>query len=88
MLTLTCKRATALLSAAMEGGLPLRNRLLLCLHLRLCAACMRFKTQLLLLRRTIRLRAARLAAQPGPDALPHAARARLKRALHNEKTHD
>ncbi|MFL6208312.1 MAG: zf-HC2 domain-containing protein [Pyrinomonadaceae bacterium] len=87
MLTLTCKRAAVLLSAAMEHGLPLRARLLLRLHLLACAACMRFKLQLLILRRAIRLRACRVDTQTVADgtALSPAARARLKRALRDNE---
>src|SRR5919202_91741 len=43
MLTLTCKRAAALLSASMDRALTLRERLPLRLHLRVCAACPRFR---------------------------------------------
>src|SRR5215217_7676746 len=70
MLTLTCKRAAALLSASMERGLPLRQRLLLRLHLRSCAACMRFKVQLRLLRSALRLkdRSTDTSAALPPDA--------------------
>ena len=83
MLTLTCKRAAALLSASLERALPLRERLRLRLHLRVCAACARLKTQLLLLRRALRLRAERLAEQPAVAALTPAAHARIARALHD-----
>lgn len=87
MLTLTCKRAAVLLSAALERGLPLRQRLLLRLHLRSCAACLRFKRQLIMLRRTIRLRARRVETQTVANgtALTPAARARLKRALRDNE---
>ena len=83
MLTLTCKRAAALLSASLEGGLPLRERLLLRLHLRVCAACARYKSQLRLLRRVLRQRARRIEEQADSDvpALTADARARLKRSL-------
>ncbi len=87
MLTLTCKRAVALISAALDGKLPLRLRLLLRLHLRACAACARLKTQLMLLRQLVRQRkhslapAAELLAAP---ALSPTARARIKRAVCDE----
>ena len=83
MFTLTCKRAAALLSASMERALPLRERLLLRLHLRLCAACMRFKTQLLLLRRALRR-----ADSPTDEAvaLSPDARARITRALRDKES--
>ncbi|HLL77097.1 MAG TPA: hypothetical protein VK421_17725 [Pyrinomonadaceae bacterium] len=83
MLTLTCKRAAALLSASLEHGLPLCERLLLRLHLRFCAACARYRAQLLLLRRALRRLARRIEEQPVSDtpALTQDARARLKRNL-------
>ena len=85
MLTLTCKRAAALLSASLERALPLRERLRLRLHLRVCAACARLKTQLLLLRRVLRGRAERLADQPAATLTP-AARTRIARALRHRKS--
>ena len=83
MLTLTCKRAAALLSASLERAPALRERLLLRLHLRACAACARYKAQLELLRRALRRRARSLEEQGDPDlpALAPDARARLKQSL-------
>ena len=84
MLSLTCKRVAALLSASMESRLTLRERLLLRLHLRLCSACARYKAQLHALRRTLRQRAGRMEERPGgphASALTSDARARLKRSL-------
>ena len=83
MLTLTCKRAAALLSASLERAPSLRERLSLRLHLRLCAACARYKSQLRLLRRVLRERARRIEGQADADvpALSPDARTRLKRSL-------
>ena len=83
MLSLTCKRAAALLSASMERAPTLGERLLLRLHLRACAACARYKAQLQLLRRVLRQRARRIEERPAPGApaLTSDARARLKRGL-------
>ncbi len=82
MFSLTCKRATALISAALDGKLPLRPRLLLRLHLRACAACLRFSQQLLLLRQLVRQRKHTIATAETTNAptLSPTARARLKRA--------
>lgn len=82
MFSLTCKRATTLISAALDGKLPLHLRLLLRLHLRACAACQRFRQQLLLLSRLVRQRTP--TTLDLPDTLPLAARTRLKRALAHE----
>ena len=83
MLTLTCKRAAALLSASLERGLPLGERLLLRLHLRLCAACTRYRAHLHLLHSALRQRARRIEEQDDSDApaLSPDARSRLKRSL-------
>lgn len=83
MLSLACKRAAELVSASSERGLSLGERLRLRLHLRVCAACARYKTQLRLLRQALRRRAGRIDEQPGDGApaLPPDARARLKRSL-------
>ena len=88
MLTLTCKRAAALVSASLERGLSLRERLLLRLHLRACAACARYKAQLNLLRRTLRRRARSLEEQgdSGLPALAPDARARLKLGLRRDSS--
>ncbi|HEX8070496.1 MAG TPA: zf-HC2 domain-containing protein [Pyrinomonadaceae bacterium] len=90
MFTLTCRRAAALLSLSLERALPVRTRLLLRLHLRLCAACARFALQLRLLRAAARQRARRLDADSFTDAsarLDPAARTRLKRALDEQAQH-
>ena len=70
----------------MERRLWPHQRLLLGLHLLICAACMRFKTQLLLLRQAVRQRLRQLEGQHDSDmpALPPDARARIKRALRVE----
>lgn len=85
MLTLTCKRAAALLSVSLEGRLTLRQHLLLRLHLRCCSLCMRFKQQLSTIRQLVRRRARRIAEARTLDIsiLSDAARARIKLALRN-----
>jgi hypothetical protein len=83
MLSLTCKRAAALLSASMERAPALGERLLLRLHLRACSACARYKAQLHALRRVLRQHAGRIEERPDSDApaLTPDARSRLKRSL-------
>lgn len=81
MFSLTCKRATALISVALDGQLPLHLRLLLRLHLRACAACLRFSQQLLLLRQLVRQRTRTAPTMATTATLTPAARTRLKRAL-------
>lgn len=83
MLTLTCKRAAALVSASLERALPLGEFLLLRLHLRVCAACARYKEQLELLRGALRRHARQLEerCESRVPALAPDARARLKQSL-------
>ena len=83
MLSLTCKRAAALLSASMERAPGLCERLLLRLHLRVCSACARYKAQLQLLREALARRARRIGERPdgAAPALTADARARFKRSL-------
>lgn len=83
MLTLTCKRAAALLSASMERAPSPRERLSLRLHLRVCAACARYKSQLRLLRHALRERARWIEGQADANAptLSPDARTRLKLGL-------
>ncbi len=50
----TCKDATAHILASQDQVLPWHARLLLSLHLRICAACPRLVAQMALLRRAMR----------------------------------
>ncbi len=88
MFSLTCKRAVALISVALDGKLSLRQRLLLRLHLRICAACRRFQTQLLLLRRLVRQpEHARVTTETNvTTTLSPTARARIERSLRAGET--
>jgi hypothetical protein len=51
MIGLSCKEASRLISAGMDGELTLGQRTGLRLHLLICAACSRVKSQLAFLRR-------------------------------------
>jgi hypothetical protein len=82
--TLTCKRATQLISASLERKLPLRQRIRLWLHLFVCQACLHFQRQLMLLKRAIRLCLRQIEDKEPSAHLSAEARERIRRALDRE----
>jgi hypothetical protein len=54
---ISCAIATELISQSLDKSRSLRKQLLLQLHLVFCRVCARFKRQLVMLRRLVRLRA-------------------------------
>ena len=83
LLTLRCREATALLSAAEDGELGGVNRWALRLHLIICAPCRRFRRQLHKLARIIDAAVSRLEADgrlPGVR-LSDEARQRLRELI-------
>ncbi|MHC4414294.1 MAG: zf-HC2 domain-containing protein [Planctomycetota bacterium] len=60
LLTLKCREATALVSAAEDGSLGRVDRWALRLHLLICAPCRRYRRQLVRLRRAVRRAVQRL----------------------------
>jgi hypothetical protein len=78
----TCKEMVALMSQSMERPLTLRERVLLKLHLWVCAWCVWYLEQLRLLRSALRARVADAeAAAPRGASLSPEARERIKRSL-------
>ncbi len=51
---LPCRRASELISDALDRRLSLRERVLLRVHLLLCGACRTYRRQLALIRRSLR----------------------------------
>jgi hypothetical protein len=51
---LPCRRASELISEAMDRRLSLRERFFLRIHLLLCGACRTYRRQLALIRRSLR----------------------------------
>ncbi len=51
---LPCRRASELISDAMDRRLSVRERILLRIHLLLCGACRTYRRQLALIRRALR----------------------------------
>ena len=83
---LTCKDASRLVSEGLERPLGFRERWSLRLHLWLCDNCRRFERQLRLLRRALR-KLARGAETAQGQALPSAARERIRKALAEHDGH-
>lgn len=77
----TCKEMTALMSQSMERRLTLRERVLLKLHLWVCAWCVWYLEQLQLLRTSLRARAEAAGVEYNGAALSSDARERIKSAL-------
>ena len=81
----TCREMVALMSQSMERPLSLRERVLLKLHLWVCAWCAWYLEQLRLLRASLRARAAEGEGfESRGAALPSDARERIRSALTRE----
>jgi len=76
-----CREAVVLVSQSMERPLSLRERMMLKLHLWVCAWCTRYMEQLHTMRKIMRNQS----VDSGAPGLPEEARERLKRALTNPK---
>jgi hypothetical protein len=87
ILTLRCDRAAALASESYDRALSRSERIALTLHRLICGPCRRLRRQLATLRQAM----TRLADEVDPTtppilpALPDSARARISRALDNER---
>src|SRR4051812_20938067 len=77
----TCKEMTALMSQSMERRLTLRERVLLKLHLWVCAWCVWYLEQLKLLRASLRARAEGTGGEYPGASLSAEARERIKSTL-------
>jgi hypothetical protein len=83
----TCKQMVAVMSESMERRLSLRERIVLRVHLWICAWCAWYLEQLHLLRDTLRLRAEQLPEDDDNNAalkLSLEARERIKHALRDQ----
>jgi len=80
----TCKEMTALMSQSMERRLTLRERVLLKLHLWVCAWCVWYLEHLQLLRASLRARAEVAGGGYTGASLSTEARERIKSALGRE----
>ncbi len=78
-----CKEVTRMLSDSMDRELSFHQRVGLGMHLLMCKFCSRYQKQLLFLRETIHLHAARGEDIEPFTTLPPEARERIKRYIHN-----
>lgn len=87
LLNLPCCEMTQLASESLDRDLSRLERFALRLHLAYCSACRRYLHQLLHIRHSLRVFAARLHTDdllPGPG-IPDDVRERIKCALRNER---
>ena len=82
-----CREVTRLLSQGMDRPLPLRTRVALWLHFTVCDYCLRYARQLKFVRQVSRELPQRGVGRSAVT-LPEAAKARLRRALHAERSPD
>jgi hypothetical protein len=82
-MSVSCRRASELISQSMDRALSRRERFALGLHLLICTYCCRFRDQLRLLRRLMREHFNSSTTEPiaGEWRLSDEARARIGRAI-------
>lgn len=80
-----CKEISKKVSLAMDASLPLHHRLMITIHLMMCKYCNRFRQQLLMIRKAVRVE------KPAEDdpcqaaSLSEATRERIKKAVKGEQ---
>jgi predicted anti-sigma-YlaC factor YlaD len=80
----SCRQAARLQSAALDGPLTPAQKVGLRIHLCLCKWCRRYGSQIRFLRAAAQAQPENL-VEPTPQALPDAARERIKQRLQAEK---
>jgi len=76
-----CKKVTRMVSESMDRKLPLHQRIGIRVHLFMCKFCSRYKKQLLILRKTMRLQESYLQDTKPSLTLHPEARERIKRSF-------
>ena len=76
-----CKEVTRMVSESLDRSLPLFQRMGIRIHLMMCKFCTRYRRQLLILRKAIRLKSIHGEEIELPISLPPEAKARIKRLL-------
>jgi len=76
-----CKEVSEKVSLSMDASLPIHHRMMITIHLLMCKYCNRFRKQLMILRRAVRLEALSEDDPSQPDFLSKAARERIKKAV-------
>ena len=73
---LTCKEISKLVSESLDRKLPLRQRMVVRLHLMMCSMCRAYEDQTLLLRKAVRT-----LGHDNTEKLPEESKQRIKKAL-------
>jgi len=79
-----CKEVSKKVSQSMDASLPVHHRLMITIHLLMCKYCSRFKKQLLIIKKAVRIE------KPAEDdpcqtaSLSKATRERIKKAVKEE----
>jgi hypothetical protein len=80
-----CKEVSKKVSLSMDASLPVHHRLLITIHLMMCKYCNRFRQQLLIIRKAVRVE------KPAEDDpcqsafLSKSTRERIKKAVKEER---
>ena len=80
-----CKEVSKKVSQSMDASLPVHHRLMITIHLLMCKYCSRFKKQLLIIKKAVRIE------KPVEDdpcqtaSLSKATRERIKKAVKEER---
>ena len=80
-----CKEVSKKVSQSMDASLPVHHRLMITIHLLMCKYCSRFKKQLLIIKKAVRIE------KPAEDdpcqtaSLSKATRERIKKAVKEEQ---
>ncbi len=83
----SCKEVSRLVSESMETGLPLRRRIGLWMHLRMCRLCKGFAAQLRVIQIAAKQHGESETDMSLADAtLPDEARERIRRVMHNAES--
>ncbi len=83
----SCKEVSRLVSESMETGIPLRKRIGLWMHLRMCRMCKGFAAQLRMIQTAAKQHGESETDTSLADAtLPDEARERIRHAMHNAES--
>jgi len=76
-----CKEVSEKVSLSMDAALPIHHRMMITMHLLMCKYCNRFRKQLMILRKAVRLEKLPEDEPGQPGSLSKATRERIKKAV-------